>query len=187
MNRTDLNPEIGRAINACIRSYEKQRFWFNETQTALVCVIGNARIAKPSDFLVLDRLEVINNTNADELIEKDLSFIRHINNDSATSLPSFYCEYGTSFILANTPDSAYSVNCFYLQKLPALSATTDTNKWLSAAEDVVVYGAAKFLAANMGNAVKAAEFRTLEKYFYDTELIGLRDQQQNSRLRNTQF
>lgn len=187
LNRTDLNPEIGRAINQCIRSYENQRFWFNETQSSLLCVVNNALITKPADFLMLTRLEVVQNGNADELIEKDLDFIRQINSTTSTSLPSFYCEYGASFMLADIPDSAYAVNCFYVHKLPALSATTDTNKWLSAAEDVVVYGAAKYVTANMGNAVKAAEFGAIEKMFYQQRLVGQRDQTMHSRLRNTQF
>lgn len=187
LNRTDLNPEIGRAINQCIRSYENQRFWFNETQSSLLCVVNNALITKPADFLFLTRLEVVQNGNADELIEKDLDFIRQINSTTSTSLPSFYCEYGASFMLADIPDSAYAVNCFYVHKLPALSATTDTNKWLSAAEDVVVYGAAKYVTANMGNAVKAAEFGAIEKMFYQQRLVWQRDQAMHSRLRNTQF
>ena len=51
LNRPDLRPEAGRAVKAAIRTFETQRFWFNETATAIATVSGQSYIAAPDNFV----------------------------------------------------------------------------------------------------------------------------------------
>lgn len=186
LNRTDLDVEIKSGIQQTIRHYQNKRFWFNETLSTLACVVSVETIAVPSDFLFIQELMVTQNSATTALIQSDFDFIRQLNIDTSTGLPTRYAKYGPRFYLSNIPDSAYAVPCYYIHRLPALSANSDTNKWLSAAEDMVTYGAAKFVSAAIGNVDNAVKFANLEKVFYD-DLCGLRDQSFHNRLRLTKF
>src|SRR5882672_10532990 len=175
LNRLDQVPETKRAINAAIRSYEGQRFWFNETATALTLSAGQSYVNFPSDFLILDEIQVTISSADYALIGRSFAEIKELNTTRTRSQPEYFCQYGQRFELAPIPDSAYPVIVSYMQKLPPLSADSDTNDWLSAAEDVIVYCAAKLVAANLGRADEASKFANLEMVFYNN-LMGLRDQ-----------
>lgn len=187
LNRTTFNAQVRRAINTTIRQRQRERFWFNETQTALTTTISSEFLDHPVDMLILDRLEIIRDGDQIPLLNKPLDLVRAINANSATGYPSVYAEYANKWYLANIPDSAYPVNCFYIMKMDPLSADTDTNKWLSAAEDVVVYGAAKLVwsttVRNVSAASVCAQLETDALY----ELRRMRDQRADIRLTPTRF
>lgn len=187
LNRTDFNSTVKRAVNTSIRHYQRERFWFNETSTVLTCVVGVETIIKPSDYLFLDYLEVTQNSANTQLVQKPFDFVRRLNIDTSTGLPTVFAEYGEKFHLANVPDSAYPVNCYYVQQMAALSADTDTNNWLSAAEDVIVYASAKLVwATTIRNASAAGVCAQMESAAI-SELRRQRDQQQHNRITKTQF
>jgi hypothetical protein len=187
LNRTTYSDQVKRAILSTIRRRERERFWFNETSTALVAVAGVATIAKPANFLFIDRLEVVENSNTTALIETGLGEIRDINQNASLSLPTHFTQYADQFVLANIPMSAYTVNCYYVKQLPVLVNDSDTNDWLSAAEDVIVYGAAKQVwAMTIRNASAAGVCAQMEMEAL-SELRGMRDQQQKLRLKPTRF
>lgn len=186
LNRMDMLPETKRAIQAAIRSYEGQRFWFNETSTIINCVANQSYISFPSDFMMLDELRVTVQSADYRLIQKSLDEIYEINVTRSKSQPDYFCQFGQRFELSPIPDSAYPVIVTYMQKLPTLSADTDTNDWLSAAEDLVVYCAAKMLAADLGNVGEASKFAELEGIFY-RQLLRVRDQKTITHIRPTKF
>lgn len=187
LNRTTYSDQVKRAILSTIRRRERERFWFNETSTALVAVAGTATLGKPANFLFLDRLEVVENSNTTALIETTLNSVRDINQNDSLSLPTHFTQYADQFVLANTPNSAYAINCYYVKQLPILVNDSDTNDWLSAAEDVVVYGAAKQVwAMTIRNASAAGVCAQMEMEAL-SELRGMRDQQQKMYLKPTRF
>ena len=187
LNRTDQVTEIQGAIHQTIRSMENQRFWFNETMTALVCVPSVETIAVPANYLFLQELQVTQSSANIRLVPNAFDMIRWLNINNTVGLPTRYCQYGPYFHLANIPDSAYPVPCYYIKTLPALSAETDTNDWLSAAEDVVVFGAAAIVSANLGNVTAAAKFMQMKTMFYNERLMRLRDAQASHQIRATRF
>lgn len=186
LNRMDMLPETKRAINAAIRSYEGQRFWFNETSTIINCVANQSYITFPSDFMILDDLRVTVASADYALIQKSIDEIHEINTTRSKSQPDYFCQFGQRFELSPIPDSAYPVIVTYMQKLPALSADSDTNDWLSAAEDLVVYCAAKMMSADLGNVGAASTFAQMEDLYY-RQLIRNRDQKTVTKLRPTKF
>lgn len=187
LNRFDMGPEIKRGIQQTIRNYENERYWFNETSTALACVKSSEVVTVPADFLFLDRLSVLQNSVETLLVEQNFKFIRQMNNGGTVALPTVFARYGNAFHLASVPDSAYALPCYYVHRLSALSADSDTNKWLSAAEDVIVYGAAKKVAADLRNIDDALTFAQLESRFYIERLITLRDQKARGKITPTRF
>lgn len=187
LNRTDFSDTVKRAVNTAIRHYQRERFWFNETTTVLTCQVNLETIVKPADFLFLDYLDVVQNSAHTELVKKPFDFIRKLNIDSSTGLPTVFAEYGEKFHLANVPDSAYPVNCYYVQQMAPLVADGDTNNWLSAAEDVIVYAASKLVwATTIRNASAAGVCAQMEQAAI-TELRRMRDQQQHNKIKKTLF
>jgi len=156
LNRTDLTPQIKNGIKATIRTHQRQRFWFLETATALACVVSVETIALPANFFKMQELDITQSSADIKLVPTDFDEIRLLNTTSFKGLPFKYCLYGGNIHVASVPDSAYAMPCYYLKTLPALSADADTNKWLSAAEDLVVYGAAKHVWLNTLRNVSAA-------------------------------
>lgn len=187
LNRFDMHSEISSAAQQVIRAMETQRFWFNETATALACVASVETVAVPANFLSIQYLQVTQNSANIALVPVPFDMIRFLNINTTVGLPTRYCQYGPFFHLANIPDSAYPIPCYYIKKLPALSAGTDTNDWLSAAEDVVVYGAASIVSAQLGDVTAAAKYAQMQNMFYTQRLIRLRDTQRDTRIKPTLF
>lgn len=186
LNRIDLIPEAKRAIQSMIRKYEKQRWWFNETSTAINATANQAYISVPADLLAPQELRVSLNNDRCQL--RDLSYedLQDQNDSSATGRPVWYCHFGEQFQLAPIPDSAYPITVTYLQKLSTLSADSDTNSFLSAMEDCIVFGAASIVAANLGNVDVAVKYKMLETEFYKMA-VSHRDQRIIKRIRPTKF
>jgi len=187
LNRSDLAPQIRNAIQATIRTHQRQRLWFLETATALSCVVSVETVALPSNFFQMQELMVTQNSADIKLAPESFDMIRFLNINKTTGLPTRYCLYGSNILLANVPDSAYAVPCYYLKILPALSAASDTNKWLSAAEDLVVYGAAKHVWLNtLRNTSAAANCAQLESLMLQ-ELKREETNRGRNRIKATRF
>lgn len=175
------------AINTTIRHYNRERFQWNSTVTVLTAVAGVETLPLPADFIRLDRLEYQWNGTNLEIVEQDFDTIRKINCDLSTGTPSFYSTYGDNFYLANVPDSAYPIYCYYLCRYPDLSADTDTSPWLDNAYDLVVAGAAKLVWARTIRNVSAAQVCAQLENDYLAELRQYRDQNQGGLIRKTRF
>lgn len=186
LNRTDLIPEVKRAINQTIRKYETQRFWFNETATTVACSAGQSYVTVPADFYVMDSLRVTIDSADYILLHRAWLDLENFNTTRDRGFPLLYCQRGDRFELAPIPDSAYSMPIAYFQKLPPLSADSDTNGWLSAAEDMVAYGAARMVSMNIGRVDEAQIFGTIEREHY-MSLCRMRDQRSFSSIRPTKF
>lgn len=163
LNRgSTLVNETKRAIQAAIRQHERKRWWFNETSTAIVTVASQTYATLPSNFLVLDLLQITISSMDYDLKEKDMNWIRAANSSRATGEPTHYAYYNDRIELFTIPNSAYSLPIYYIKSLATLSADSDTSAWTEGIpEDVIVYGAAKNMMAtvlhdNDGAAVYAA-------------------------------
>lgn len=187
LNRTDLTPQIQNAIQATIRLHQRQRLWFLETSTALVAVPSVETIALPSNFLFMQELLVTQDNANIRLVPNAFDMIRWLNINFTVGLPTRYCLYGSNIHFANVPDSAYPIPCYYLKQLPPLSAATDTNDWLSAAYDLVTYGATKLVYQSVIRNMSAGQiFAQLEAtHLYELQREGM--QHQTLQIRATRF
>lgn len=188
LNRTDFTGAVKNAINTTIRHYNRERFQWNSTATVLTAVAGVETIPLPADFIRLDRLEYMyNGTSRLPIVEQDFDAIRRINVDQSTGTPEWYSIYGDNIYVANVPDSAYPIYCFYLCKYPDLSADTDTSPWLDNAYDLVLAGAAKLVWARTIRNVSAAQVCAQLESDYASELRAYRDQNQLGKIVATDF
>lgn len=190
LNRSDLVAESVRAVKAAIRFYERERFAWNEAITTLTATVSQNYITVPNDFLVLDVLQVNFQSATYALSRRSFAEILEMNVvTGVNNLPTDFAERADRFYIHSVPDSAYLLPCYYLAKLPELTSTSMTanNKWLSAAEDVIVYHASKLVWANtLRNNDEATKMYALEQSSMK-ELRAYRDQRIISGIRATQF
>lgn len=189
LNRYDLMPAVKRAIKNAIKDYECYRWWFNETATSTVTTVGTASISVPSDFLILDRLEITYGGSQLRLIEDQHDVVRELMAVSATGIPTHYTYRGDKFQLALIPDSAYAVTCFYVHSLAELSADTDSNVWTNEAANLIAHAATVDV---LGSTLKVNDPRLMGKHerMAEKALSDLRKrnvQRFTTRLRPTTF
>lgn len=188
LNRSDLTAETQRAIQASIRHYERQRWPWNEAQTTLTAVVAQSFLTPPTDFLQLDVLQVTLNSQDYALKERPFSIIREINTARGpNNLPRNFAIYQNRFELAPYPDSAYLFTCYYLKQLPALSLSTDSNDWISAAEDLIVYRASSIMWANVLRNNDEATYYKNEEREALSALLRYRDSRCMGAIKATKF
>lgn len=150
LNRTDLQNETKRAIIRAVKHYEKERFWFNMTATALAIGVTSATVAVPADFIALDFATVRDSSKDYLLTIRSFDRIAYKNIDTATSgIPAEICYWQEALKFTPKPSSATTLTVHYVHTLPALSADSDTNGWTSAGEDLIVHHATADLLANV--------------------------------------
>jgi hypothetical protein len=161
LNRTDLNAETKRAIIRAIKHYEKERFWFNLTATAVAIGTASTTVAIPTDFLAMDFATVAVDGNQQVLTIRSFDRIAYQNKTGASGVPTEICYWRDGLAFAPKPSSVTSITLHYTFSLPTLSADSDTNGWTSACEDLIVFRATYDM---MANVLRVGDASTLESY-----------------------
>ena len=98
----------------------------------------------PDDFLAPFSLSYTKDSVKEFMLFKDVNFLQSFNpNNATTGEPRYYAQYDiTHFILAPTPDAAYSVELHYFYRPASLTAGADSGTtWLSTNASVaLLYG-----------------------------------------------
>lgn len=193
INNDFLNRQFGdetlNAIKAAVRHYERKRWTFNETSTALTTSAGQAFVSFPDNLLILDDIRITINGESQPLLPRDPQFIRDSNMSNVQGQPVFYALYQDRVELSLIPNSAYAVPIYYIKQLPELSADNDTNAWLQGGmQDVIAYHAAKLIWGTViRNDGEAAKFQKLENDAVDN-MEGFHEQRRTpNRLKPTSF
>ncbi|QGH72696.1 MAG: hypothetical protein [Podoviridae sp. ctQNx1] len=192
LNRSDLTAETVRAINGAIRKYQRHRFFFNESSTALATVAAQSHIAAPAAFFTFDTARIFYQSSASyELTKVDHKDLLELRAGAlATGVPTHFSLYGERLELFPIPTSAYTVNVYGIHQIAPMtsqSQTATTNDWFSAAEDLIVYGATKLMWANvLRNAEEAIKFSILEREAL-AELDSATEQRMMHGIRVTRF
>ena len=114
---------------------------------------GNMYLSCPSDFLSVFSMAIIDTDVYDYLLNKDVNFLRAAYpNPSTTGFPRYYALFGPtvtngtitdelSFMLAPTPNDAYSVELHYYYYPESITTAADGRTWLGDNYDpVLLYG-----------------------------------------------
>lgn len=170
LNRTDLTAETARSIRAAIRHYERQPYWFNQSSTALATVSSQSHIARPAAFFRIDELRFFYDTSASyKLSLVTISELDEMRAGAQThGDPTHWAENGELLELFPIPNAVDTVIARGYQQFAVLSATSDTNGWTSAAEDLIVFHATKLMWSTvLRNNENALMFAQLEKSALD--------------------
>jgi hypothetical protein len=115
---------------------------FRQSSTAPLTA-NNRFLSMPSDILTHRYMLVKNASNEEIFLDfRDVSFAKEYwENATEAGFPKYYAVWNqNTFVLAPTPDAAYTVELGYIRKPAGLSPTTQTT-WLSQnAPETLLYG-----------------------------------------------
>jgi len=99
-------------------------------------------LSVPDDLLAVFSLQITTSGSENFLLQKDVNYLREFTpNASTTGVPKYYAVFSVDhFLLAPTPNSAYTVELHYFYR-PTSLVDTATTTWISAnAPNVLLYG-----------------------------------------------
>jgi hypothetical protein len=110
-----------------------------EARTSLSCVAANAYVTLPTDVMEVRRL-IISSTDPKRVLKyvSPEEITTDYPHDSGE--PVVYTVIGGSLQLAPIPDSTYTLELAYFQKIPALSDSNTTNWLLTSHPNIYLYG-----------------------------------------------
>lgn len=153
------NTAIKRAILSAIEDYQDERFWFLEGKQTASTVANQTTYAVDSTQLEVDSFTITVSNNEYQLIPRTFDWYREINTNPNTvvGIPTDYAVHQDQYYLYPTPNAVYTLTWYGLQRQTTLSATTDTNAWMTSGERLIRYRAmAHFIADTEQDPQKAA-------------------------------
>jgi hypothetical protein len=133
-----VSARIPNAIQAAIRFYESERFWFNEGESTTSTVDGQQAYAMPTDFLEGEALTVTLSGIRFPMKRRPWSWLRRHNLlSTTTTLPRNWAYFADQMFLYPVPDKVYTLTLSYLKRLAALAAYADTNDWMVHGEELI--------------------------------------------------
>lgn len=174
LNRDDLDTQIDKAINRAITFYEKEEFWFKET-TGSFNTIANQQTygtadGVPTDIkLIYDDVKIVLSSSfRPKLRQRTFDYIQQRDIGSLTSQPLDWCWYQNKIYLYPPPNGSWQIILPYLKLYTPLSQDTDTNDFLTYAEDLIEARASWWLYTRLlkdydaANIAKAEETESLQ-------------------------
>ena len=141
--RTDLTSQIPKSILSAIAHYERQRFYFNETQFTFSTVANqeyytSADSSQIPQLSQIDTVRITVNSSTYTLLNRDFAYLEAVQTSSTyTGDPTEYAYYAQQIRLYPIPSAVRTIQISGLQKFTALSATADTNAWMTDAEELI--------------------------------------------------
>jgi hypothetical protein len=88
---------------------------------------GNRYVSLPADLTIIRSVQVIDGSTRNFLEKRDTSFVSEYNSSGATGLPKYYANWDDfNFLVAPTPDSAYTVQINYITDPPQFTSSSNT-------------------------------------------------------------
>lgn len=140
LHRTDLDLLTGDFIALAEAKMSAQLMTrAMDIRANLTCTAGNAYVTLPTDMLEMNRLIVL----SDPINVLRYESPDQLSIDYPTSIvgkPTLFAIIGSQVQLAPIPDSAYTLEITYLQRIPSLSLTNTTNWLIAAFPNAYLYG-----------------------------------------------
>ena len=136
-----LNDFIKASEEKLLKSVDLDYFRKNVTSTL---TSSDQFLTVPSDYLASFSLQITASGSESFLLQKDVNYLREYTPAaSTTGLPKYYARFDeNNFILAPTPNSAYTIELHYFYRPASLTAGADGGTtWLSTnAPYALLYG-----------------------------------------------
>ena len=146
LNRTDLTTQIQYAIKTAVKVYDKQRFWFNESRSFTFSTVANQEFYTSTDntdipnLLAIDTVQIAISSTDKYLLERvPYEQIEAISSNGTVDAgqPTWFAYYNKQLRLYPIPDGVYTVRVSGHWALSDLSATSDTNNWMTDGEILI--------------------------------------------------
>lgn len=143
LDRTDLNTQIKQAINRAIVHFKTEPFWFKETSTSFPAVSGQEEYVYgvgglPSDVEMIDIMQ--RNYNGDNITLTEITTfeLEAKQKGDSVGIPDQFAQYQNRFKFYPIPNqTGITILLKYTKSYVDLAADTDTNDWLTYAEDLI--------------------------------------------------
>ena len=136
-----LNDFIKASEEKLLKSVDLDYFRKNVTSTL---TSSDQFLTVPTDYLASFSLQITTSGSESFLLQKDVNYLREYTPAaSTTGLPKYYARFDeNNFILAPTPDTAYTIELHYFYRPTSLTAGADSGTtWLSTnAPNALLYG-----------------------------------------------
>lgn len=130
---TDFAALIPIHINEAIRSYESQRFWFNEQRFELETEAGRGIYALPLQYvrmlslLIVEPRRLLDGVSIEEIEE----------NEPRSGVPERYAIFDNQYFFDPVPDGVYTLRLYGVRRFDPLVADGDSSPWTNAAYDLI--------------------------------------------------
>lgn len=142
---TGIRSNVTQAIQTAIKQVQYQRFWFNE-QTGLLFTTSSSQeyystLASPpagvdlENLLIIDSVRINTSGAMEPMRRSTWNEIETLNSlNTITGTPNRYVYYDQQFRLSPRPNASLTVEIAAVVRFATLSATTDTNAWMTEGE-----------------------------------------------------
>lgn len=185
---TSLSATAKLAITRAIEHYEGNEFWFNESRITISCSSTVAEYTLSASVVSVMKVTITRNGTTYPI--EQISEQERLSFDTTTvrGTPSWYSIYGGAFIPYPSPNDSYTANIACLKKPTTLSVTTDTNVFLTHAEQLIEARAGWWLSQFVFlDDAGAQQFKLLEANALDAVTTKSIDKQATGRITPTQF
>lgn len=176
---TSITAVAEQAVLNAVEYYEVQRFWFNETSTAVTTSSSLASYAFPTDAIEIDSVMATYSGARYELEAMQYADMNRMDSGQVFGQPVYYALFAGNFRFYPTPNSTYTISVDYQKRMATLSASTDTNGFMTYADMLIRSRAKALICINRykdfesGQAFHQIEENELEKLRLHTEkLLG---------------
>lgn len=174
---TSITDFVQRQILSAVDYYATQRTWFNEGLVTLTTSNSLGLYALPTDVLEIDGMTYTKSGTKYEITRQNYAVMNAKDNGKVYSQPCEYAIFSETLRLYPVPNATYTIAIAYQKRLATLSASTDTNGWLTHGEELIrsraqkmIY-ALRFQAFDMARICEEAETRALARIVAQTEKL----------------
>lgn len=146
LDRTDLGSQAQKAIKDAIKHHEKRRFFFNEARLTGIVLVSGQEFYTSSDnanipnLLFIDTVKVAKSATDKWMLErKPYEELETISDggEADEGDPAWYAYYSKQIRLSPIPNVSMSAVISGVYALTELSATADTNAWMTDGEALI--------------------------------------------------
>lgn len=143
LDRSDLVPQIKKAIISAVAFYARKKFYFTETSFTFATVVGQEYYgsAAAAAIATSPSIAILNINVGGGRIELDKKTFDYIDSISylATSSgqPEMWAYRAEQIRVYPIPSQIWTITAFNIPRLTELSADTDSNAWTNDAEAMI--------------------------------------------------
>lgn len=170
--RTDMTSDCSAAISASVGHYQRIRFHFLETATAISMTSSMAYYSLPSNAIGnIDTMLITLSGKKQSLRRARYSDIDEKDDGATYGEPAEWCVFGERLRFYPVPDATYTFNMSYHMSLDPPTAS-GSNVWTQAAAQLIRHRAAWDVWANkLRNPEAAANSKSAEMEAFES-LLG---------------
>lgn len=145
---------INNAIQSAIKYYERTEFYFNQTSGTFNTVSGQewygvADFAAIPNFVKIKSLTAVYGGINTPIPAADYQELDEVQTGQIIGFPNAYAYYKQSIRFFPIPNGAFPVTVSYVTRFATLSADSDTNAWMTDAEELIRNAAKLRLAVDV--------------------------------------